>query len=248
MKKILLALLVGLPLWTIAQSTSGKIVYDETVQLQIDIPEEHRSMIGSLPTSQSNQMVLYFNGKESMYKNLEKNEDQSFTNTNEGGDVQIKMVIAVPENAYYKNLETEKQISQQEFFGKKFLIQDQIEPLVWKLTNEQKVILNYPCVKAILQDTSQTVEAWFTAQIPVSSGPDSYGQLPGMILELSVNDGERLVVAKSVDFETPDPEKLKAPKKGKKVTKEEYEKIVDKRTKEMEEEMGGRGTRIRIRN
>ena len=42
---------------------------------------------------------------------------------------------------------------------------------------------------------------------------------------------------------------IKAPKKGKKVSQEEFEAIVDEKTKEMEEEMGGSGgIQIKIRN
>lgn len=250
MKNLLITLFLLAPFLINAQQTEGKIFYKETIQLKIDLPEEHKHLLGHIPSSQSNPMVLHFNQNESLYKNFNaKAEDDVMEAETQNGDVKIKMVIATPENRYYQNMETQETISQQEFFGKKFLIEDKIEKLAWKITTEQKVILNYPCTKAVYQDSTQTVEAWFSSQIPVSSGPNNFGQLPGMILELNIDNGDRTIVAQDIRFETQDADILKAPKKGKKVTKEAFEKIVTEKTKEMEEEMGGRGTTtIKIRN
>lgn len=247
MKNLILALAFGLPFISIAQQTEGQITYEETIKLEIDIPEEHRQMIGQLPTSQSNDKVLHFTAEKSMYKNIEKAEDSVHNAGSEDGDIQIKFVFATPESFYYKDLAAGQRIKQEEFFGRNFLITDQLEDFQWKLTNEQKVILNYPCTKAVHQDSSNTVVAWFTSQIPSSNGPDGYGQLPGMILEVDVNDGELTYVAKEVLLDKQDVALLEAPKKGKKVNQAEYEAIVEQKTKELEEEMGGDGMMI-IRN
>jgi len=122
----------------------------------------------------------------------------------------------------------------------------------WKMTGEQKSILDYPCMKATYEKDSTTVVAWFTPQIPVSAGPSRYTGLPGMILEMEFNDGERKVVATEVELKALEKDIIVAPKKGKKVTQEEYEKIQEEKMKELEQEFGGSssgsgGTRIIIR-
>ena len=74
----------------------------------------------------------------------------------------------------------------------------------WKVSAEQKQIAGYLCQKAVLQDTARQVEVWFTPQIPVGIGPGEFADLPGMILELSMNNGDRTVVADKVDLKTLD--------------------------------------------
>ena len=62
-----------------------------------------------------------------------------------------------------------------------------------------------------------------------------------MILELSLNDGERILSATEINLDNVDLEKIVAPKKGKKVTREEFAKIEEEKRKEMEEMYGGKG-------
>ena len=48
----------------------------------------------------------------------------------------------------YKNVKTNSQIQQQEFYGKKFLIKDVLQPIEWTLGSTTKKIGNYTCYKA----------------------------------------------------------------------------------------------------
>lgn len=48
----------------------------------------------------------------------------------------------------YKNLKTNSQIQQQEFYGKKFLIKDVLQPMEWTLGSTTKKIGEYTCYKA----------------------------------------------------------------------------------------------------
>ena len=59
MKNLFIILLLTLPFLASAQQTEGKIIYEEIVQLKIDIPEEHRQMMGNIPTSQSTKKGNY---------------------------------------------------------------------------------------------------------------------------------------------------------------------------------------------
>jgi GLPGLI family protein len=49
----------------------------------------------------------------------------------------------------YKNIKEKISLEEIEFFGKKFLVSDNVDEIKWEMTNEQKKIGNYICFKAI---------------------------------------------------------------------------------------------------
>ena len=185
-----------------------------------------------------------------MYEPAKNNETpQDLTMGSEEGGMMIKMKFDMPENKTFTNISEGTMIEKQDFMGKKFLITGEVEKYKWKLTGEQETILDYSCQKATYKDSTRNLVAWFTPQIPVATGPGSISGLPGMILKLDRNDGEMVVVATSVELKKIDKKSVKAPKKGKRVTKAEFQKIEEEKMKEMNEEFGeGNGTRVIIRN
>lgn len=82
------------------------------------------------------------------------------------------------------------------------------------------------------------VTAWYTPQIPVSQGPGEYWGLPGLILEVS--SGRTTILCSKIVMNPDEKEEIKAPSKGKEVTKKEYNDIVKKKVAEMREMYGGR--------
>jgi GLPGLI family protein len=121
-----------------------------------------------------------------------------------------------------------------------FLIEGSMETSPWKLTGNEKAILGYTCQEAVMEKDSIKTVAWFTPAIPVAAGPANYNNLPGLVLEVNYNDGKRVITAVSVD-EKVDVANLVKPKEGKKVTKEEFQKIMDEKMKEMGIERGEGG-------
>lgn len=91
------------------------------------------------------------------------------------------------------------------------------------------------------------VTAWYTPQIPINQGPGEYWGLPGLILEVS-SDRTTILCSKIV-MNPSEKTEIKAPTKGKEVTKQEYNKIMKKKMEEMSEmfrsRRGGGGNRIR---
>ncbi len=83
-----------------------------------------------------------------------------------------------------------------------------------------------------------TVTAWYTPQIPVSAGPDKYYGLPGLILEL--NTGRTTMLCTEISISSDETVEIKEPKKGKEVTREEYNIIVKKKTEELKERFQNR--------
>ncbi|MEM7368520.1 MAG: GLPGLI family protein [Bacteroidota bacterium] len=233
-------LLLLLPAWLIGQHTSGIITYEEVVQIQIDLPEEVKAMAIEIPTENKTQKELYFTAEHSLFKNKASDEGPE-TIEADGGDFKFKMVRSMPDNQIYKNLTTKQTVQLEEFFGKKFLIAGELRTYEWKMTGEQKPIMDMLCLQAISADTSKKIEAWFTPQIPIGTGPDLLVGLPGIVLEMTLDDGQRKLTATNIEFKEFAEGEIAAPTKGKSVTQEEYKEIVDEKMKEMEEEMGGKG-------
>uniref|UniRef100_UPI00404AFC6D GLPGLI family protein n=1 Tax=Gelidibacter sp. TaxID=2018083 RepID=UPI00404AFC6D len=88
------------------------------------------------------------------------------------------------------------------------------------------------------------VTAWYTPQIPVNQGPGEYWGLPGLILE--VNADRTTILCSKIVINPGEKEEIKAPEKGKEVTKTEYNTIVKDKMQEMQEMYGGRGGRNRF--
>ena len=121
-------------------------------------------------------------------------------------------------------------VENKEELGVLFLVEDKIPKRKWKILTEIKEVAGYLCMKAETQDTikGQTIHAWFTDAIPSSAGPEGYDGLPGMILELDINDGDAVITATDVDLTTP-VDKLPIPKKlkGKKVDMAEMNQKIE---------------------
>jgi GLPGLI family protein len=85
--------------------------------------------------------VLTFNKTESMYKEDEKLEAPGGSGPNMWGS-------SFSPGPQYKNVKTKMFIQDQEFFGKKFLIKEEMKPIEWKMGTETKQIGQYTCFKA----------------------------------------------------------------------------------------------------
>lgn len=260
MNKTICLILLFVPFLLVAQNTRGEVKYKETIQLDIKLPPEMEAqMKDRIPKERSMPKVLYFNQEASLYKNGERDENEmgpggGHWQGSGGGGMRIRMNMMRPENRMYKNLAEGTVVEQRDFMDKKFLIDGEVEKFSWKLAMEQKEIGGYVCQKATYSDTSMSVEVWFSPQIPVPTGPGKLGGLPGLILEANFNEGKRVITMEEINFGEPNAEAFIEPKKGKKVTHEEFRAIQKEKMEEMRKEMGGGpggvhgGNRIIIRS
>jgi GLPGLI family protein len=122
-----------------------------------------------------------------------------------------------------------------QMLGKVYLVEGEVPTYDWKIQNDLKDISGHICMKAVTEDTvkGQKIVAWFAQDMPLSGGPERYCGLPGLILELDVNDGAMLISAdlieaKKLTTELDLPKKLK----GKKITETEYQTIIKKHYEE----------------
>jgi len=86
--------------------------------------------------------VLTFNQEESMYK-----EDEKLA-APVGGRGPSMWGSSFSAGPQYKNIKTKTFLQDQEFFGKQFLIKEEMRPLQWKMGSETKQIGQYTCFKA----------------------------------------------------------------------------------------------------
>jgi GLPGLI family protein len=143
----------------------------------------------------------------------------------------------------YRNYTTEQATEQHELGPKKYLVVDSLQKQSWKLEADTKTIMGYNCKKATAKGRNNSdVVAWYAEDIQAPSGPESFGGLPGLILELNVNNGEIVYTPLELTTKDFDRKMVAAPTAGKKITRTEYRKML--------EEMGmGSGVKqvIRIR-
>ncbi|MBT8243620.1 MAG: GLPGLI family protein [Winogradskyella sp.] len=107
-------------------------------------PDQMKRMQERMKSFLEKQYTLVFNKEESIYKEEEKLEAQagggrgwvsSFSSSFTGGPK-------------YKNVKEKLILQDQEFFGKKFLIKDELKSLEWKMSGETKQIGQYTAFNA----------------------------------------------------------------------------------------------------
>lgn len=231
----------------VAQSSevSGVIVYEDIRKMDIQLQGETSHLSGLIPKERKSHKELWFNTEASLYRNLAKNNDEEVLQESSGGaTIMIKM--QEPELNIHTNLQSMICTEQREFMSRNFLIENRLDTLKWQLTGNQKEILGYSCYEASLQNDPGKIKVWFTHEIPVSTGPDGLGGLPGVILALESDDGNRVITAKEYRKQAIAPKQLMKPREGKKMSREAFEKVVSEKRKEMES--SGEGVFIIKRN
>jgi len=129
-----------------ANDFQGKATYISKSRLELGtwgarMSEARKKQIAArLKNRLEKEFVLVFNKEESLFIEEEQLDAISGATDSWGKN------FAAGEN--YKNVKSDKQIQQQEFYGKKFLVKDQLQPMTWTLGNETKKIGNYTCFKA----------------------------------------------------------------------------------------------------
>jgi GLPGLI family protein len=236
----LMFLMITVPM--LAQVKEGRIVYERKINMHKGISAENESMKNMIPEFSVSKVELLFNGEETIYKQLPEENDIRES----AGETGERMMIRFGggENEVYKNHTTGRIVELRELGPRKYIIEDSIRRMNWKLTEETKTISGFSCKKAVTSNQRKLpVVAWYTEQIPYAGGPENFGGLPGMILELNVAEGE--VVFTPVEIKSSvDKNVVKVPVNGKKISRKEFDKM-------MEDQFGprpeGGGPVIRIR-
>lgn len=197
--------------------------------------------VASLPRERKMSYDLCFTEQKSLFE-----EDPS-----DMSPLPKKLQLAIMKSAYvqppnpvlkkvYYDFDKNEMIRQMEFMTRDFLITNQIDRLPWKLTKKKIKVQDYICFGAELKKEEKNITAWFTPEIPVSTGPGEFYGLPGLILAVEVN-GETTFLAKSIELNPPKESEISKPDDGKKVTPKEFENIVAMKIKEYKEMQKAKG-------
>ena len=237
-----------------AQDFQGIATYKTKDKIEIELDSTQTGgmqdeIMAMLQKQFEKTYVLSFDQEQSVYK-----EDEALATPSLGSDMIIMSSSGT--DILYKNIKDERYTKQSDFLGKIFLIQDVIEEIDWKLHSDTKNIGTYTCFKATTEqlvtdpfadeptEESRTITAWYTPQIPVSHGPAEFQGLPGLILELSYDS--KMILCSKVVLNSKNPSTIKFPTKGKSVSQSQYDKIVEKKMKEMSFQKDGNGNSISI--
>lgn len=242
---LLIGLLTGLLAChlAVAQEDTGFIEFEDRINMHRRLPPDRQEMKAMMPEYRTTKFQLIFNGNESLYKPIiEDEEEQEFGNTGGGG---MRMRFRTPNTETYLNQTEGKVVLKQEFMGKDYLIEDSVRVSPWKFGTETKTIQGYECRQAYYTDETQVmrngesttekreITAWYTSQIRPFLGPDRFNSLPGAILALDINNGERVLVATKIELRELKKNELKPHTKGEKTTQAEYRKMVEEQMKKM---------------
>ena len=118
-----------------------------------------------------------------------------------------------------------------DMLGKTYNIEDSLHAPKWKILNDMKEIAGHVCMNAFWNDTlkKQKVIGWYALDLPNGGGPERFFGLPGLILEVDVNNGALVITADKIEKKKLTTE-LDLPKKikGKKIKEIDYVNILKK--------------------
>lgn len=226
----------------------GVITYENRINMHRNIPADRQEIKARIPEFRITKVQLFFNDEESLYKPVIEDEAEQFST---GGG--MRMTFRMPRSETYTNNSTSVILSLQELMGKKYLITDTVKMSPWKLGTETKEIMGYTCRMAYFTQTqevttmriengtptpekrtiTQEITAWYTDQLRPSLGPERYNTLPGTVLALDVNNGERVIVARNIELRELKKDELKAPDAGTKVTQADFQKLQEEQLEKM---------------
>jgi GLPGLI family protein len=221
MKNLLLSTTMLLLLQaTQAQLSSGRIIYERKINLHRSITDEQTR--ATVPEFNITRYQLLFSDSLSVYKPVPGDaRPDPFAN---GGPGMIIRMGPGDDGILFKNFSAHTMIEQDELEDKKYLVSDSLRQDPWKLGDETKILLNHVCKKATMKNAQdQNLTAWYATDIPTPAGPDHYGSLPGLIMQMDINDSEIVFMAQE---STPNPDKreIKAPTDGKQISAADFRK------------------------
>lgn len=238
-----------------AQLKEGTVIYERKINMHKTIQDEQmKAMVPEFRSSK--HMLLFSDSVSMYKTVPEDEAPDPFAGGGGGGGVRMVIRGGSDGSELYKNFSQAKSVQATELGGKNFLIVDTIQQQPWKLGTETRQILGHTCHKATrkvtqpvggfrmnimgggggapVRDTSRTVAhttrevdvvAWYADDLVSPVGPENYGQLPGVILQLDVDNSTTVYTATEVK-KAVDMKDLKEPKKGKVVTRVEYQKLM----------------------
>ncbi|MDR6560946.1 MULTISPECIES: GLPGLI family protein [unclassified Arcicella] len=233
MKKLLIIALILSSVQLFAQTNEGIVHYTRTTYWT-----KMNNQLSYLSKQEKERMTYMFAGKDDwkVYTTLYFNENESrYIDSDEKPEEDEGYAGRKEEFSVNRNFAKNTMTDVFEMLGKTYIIEDSLQMPNWKILNDIKEVAGHICMKAMIEDPikNQKIIAWFAQDIPINAGPERLWGLPGLILELDINDGTVTIIASKIEFKKLNQE-LALPKKlkGKKITEAEYKDMQIKFIKE----------------
>lgn len=229
-KSIIFAIIIlSLAAHAMAQNTSGKIHYKVTEDwikkiMAVDYLDksrkEHYQYMWGNDSEYYGKSKLTFNSTSTLYEDI-NDEDASYGYS-----------WRTDEYFIFHNLKENNTYDVMRILEKLYVIEDSIQYPNWKILNDLKEVAGHICMNASYYDEVKMnkVVAWFALDWPGNFGPERFGGLPGVILEIDINNGAKIIRAQKIDMYETDTiiEKPIHKKKIKQIDESQYNALIKK--------------------
>lgn len=127
---------------------------------------------------------------------------------------------------FFKDLKSDSILTVSPFINQHFSYPEPEVPQ-WELEDSTKIFKNYSVQKAKTHFAGRNYTAWFTSEIPIPDGPYLFKGLPGLIVEIYDDQNHYHFKLLSIE-KLEEPKTWTLPKNTKKITKEEFQKLLKK--------------------
>ncbi len=201
-------------------STNGFIEYEKTVNMFALLKKEmnkdnedwlrpfYDAYVKNNPQFRKLKSSLTFSSDKTLFTPI---EDENAPPNNFWGNI-----MADQYNTIYTDVAQSNVVCQKKVYEETFLVKDSTRKINWKITSETREIAGYKCrrANALVLDSIYVV-AFYTDEIPVSGGPESFNGLPGMILGVALPHENITWFATKVTDILATPKPIAPPTKGK---------------------------------
>jgi GLPGLI family protein len=182
---------------SIKVSYEQRILYSDSFFNQL--PEQDREEF-RVVLSKPNRFELTNNGDFSLFKSLDLKEEviaskevNTATSINKGTSIKPFKVWVL------KDFTKQSNVSCTEVEDKEYYVEKPFSVEELKYDKKVKVIDGYTCMSAFsVSSTNDTIQYWYTQEIPVIDGPFIMNTIPGLIL--SIESKKKLVYVTKIEF------------------------------------------------
>lgn len=198
--------------------SQGKITFERKVNQWANITDGNfdEQIRKSTPQYRTDIFNLEFDNNQSIYRAVSEVKKNLFNET-------------AFDNIVYSNFQKDEYVAQKNVFEKTYLIKDSLTKIKWKIKDDFREIAGFNCRRAtaILFD-SVFVVAFYTDEITLTGGPESFNGLPGTILGLVINKLHTTWYATKVEIDKVNKNNIVPPEKGELVNNEEVKEQMEK--------------------
>ncbi|MCH8547112.1 MAG: GLPGLI family protein, partial [Cryomorphaceae bacterium] len=178
---------------------------------------------------ESHTWELVFNDTIAICRWIKPKEEDKST-----GAVQVYKWQRDVEDIYVTHIAEKKVEDAVDFMRKMFQIDGDFPKYRWKMTGKQGLVEEFPCMEAMTTDGLDTIYAWFSPRMQLPIGPREFRGLPGAVLYLEADGGNRKISIESIDlsYQPTEADLAFSRPKGKSIT---YEEFIPFRREKMQE-------------